>query len=206
MADYIGSGSGRSEQRVLKVGLFGHTIEHIMKHPEGAVAKAFKAVPGGYGSGDIGQRLASEHFARFRSSPMSALNFWDYEQGMQAAGKIPKQNAAAKALGETYLRRSRLRHRKAVADELHYGREKAHAAIKQQIEVHGKNEMDAIKHVAYHHDDAQVQGYFNRLAMTKTGAINEYTKKALYSPALMAGGAGAIVAGRKNNATPSPGD
>ncbi len=166
--------------------------------------KLSPAVPGGYGSGDIGQRLASEHFARFRASPASALNFWDYEQGMQVSRQDRQAGRSGGGAGASRSQTLALTaHRRATADELHYGREKAHAAIKEQIEVHGKSEMDAIKHVAYNHDDPQVQGYFNRLAVTKAGAIDEYAKKALYSPALIAGGAGAIVAGRKKDESPA---
>lgn len=200
VADYIGAAQAGLNTG-LKGRMVGHVIEHVMAHPEGKVAGAFKAVPGQYGSADLGQRLASEHFARFRSSPMSALNFWDYEHGLLRESKLAKQTAGAQARGVPLSDRLTQAHQR-VSDEMHYGREKAHAAIKEQIEVHGKSEMDAIKHVAYNHDDPQVQGYFNRLAETKTKAVDMYAKKSLVSPALIAAGTGGIVYGRKKNQSP----
>lgn len=200
VADYIGAAQAGLNTGV-KGRMVGHVIEHVMAHPEGKVAAAFKSVPGQYGSADLGQRLASEHFARFRSSPMSALNFWDYEHGLLRESKLARQTAGATARGVPLSERLTNAHQR-VTDEMHYGREKAHAAIKEQIEVHGKSEMDAIKHVAYNHEDPQVQGYFNRLAETKTKAVDMYAKKSLVSPALIVAGTGGIVYGRKKNQSP----
>jgi hypothetical protein len=62
--------------------------------------------------------------------------------------------------------------------------------------------MDAIKHVAYNHPDPTVQHYFTELAKTKSGAVDMYSKKALLSPALIAGGGVAVAAGRKKDERP----
>jgi hypothetical protein len=200
VADYI-EAAQLGLNKGLKGRVVGKTIEHVMAHPEGKVAGAFKAVPGAYGSHDLGQRLASEHFARFRSSPLSALHFWDYEHGLLRESKLAKQTAGAKARGVPLSERITQAHQRAT-DEMHYGREKTHAAIKEQVEKHGKSEMDAIKHVAYNHEDPQIQNYFNRLAETKTKAVDMYAKKSLVSPALVAAGTGGIVYGRKKNQSP----
>ncbi len=201
VADYI-----EAAQLGLNTGLkgkaVGKVIEHTLAHPEGKVAKAFKKFPGQLGSGDIGQRLATEHYARFRASPKSALGFWDYEHGLMAENLVKKQDERLAAKGKTASAFTKnLRQRD--IDEMHYGREKAHSAIAEQMEIHGKSEMDAIKHVAYNHQDPQVQNYFNQLAKSKLGAVDQYAKKALISPGLIAGGTGAVIYGRKKNESPS---
>jgi hypothetical protein len=200
VADYI-----EAAQLGLNTGLrgkgMGKLIQHVIKNPEGSVAGVFKKVPGQYGSGDIGQRLASEHFARFRASPKSALDFWDYEHSLLHEGKHASRMANLKKNGlDTGNLMAR---RQKQLDEMHYGREKAHAAIKEQIETHGKSEMEAIKHVAYNSPDPQVNHYFNELAKSKTGAVDQYAKKALVSPALVAGGTAGIVYGRKRHESPA---
>jgi hypothetical protein len=197
VADYIGAA-----QSGLNTGLkgkaVGGVIEHILHNPESPVTKAFAKA--NYGSNELGPRLAGEHFARFRASPMHALGFWDFEHSMLHEGKFNARMAAAKEGGRDTAKIEARRQRQ--LDEMHYGREEAHRQIKEQIEVHGKNEMDAIKHVAYNSDHPQVQHYFDELAASKAGAVAKYTNMALASPAMIAAGGVAVAAGRKKNESP----
>jgi hypothetical protein len=85
---------------------------------------------------------------------------------------------------------------------MHYGREKAHNAINEQIKVHGKSELEAIKHVGYNNSDPQVQHYFTELANHKRVASAVYAKKALLSPTLVAGGTAGLIYGRKRGQNP----
>jgi hypothetical protein len=65
------------------------------------------------------------------------------------------------------------------------------------MEIHGKSEMEAIKHVAYNTNHPQIQGYFNQPAV-KDWSRRSVCEEVSDFPGLIAGGTGAVVYGRKN--------
>jgi hypothetical protein len=198
VADYI-----EGAQKLLNTGIKGKVagafIQENLQNPGSVVSRVTRKAFGG--SGEMGARMTGEHFGRFRAGPKEALSFWDYEHGQNVANRIAKQDAAAKAAGREIsprLQAMRLR----AQDEMHYGREEAHRQINEQIQIHGKSEMEAIKHVGYNSDHPQVQHYFTELAKHKARAAQGYAIKSLASPALLAAGTGGIVYGRKKNQSP----
>jgi hypothetical protein len=189
VADYIDA-----SQKFLNQGVHGKVLGaalgHAKRNPEGPVSKAIQKIPGS--KGDFG----ISHYARFRAGHREALNHWDWEVGEM----IKKRPAVSTLWGSKKPKGvSKEAHIASEHETLRTGREKTHAAINEQLWTKGLNEQDAIRHVATRTEDPEIRGYFNKLAITKSGAAKGYAKKALLSPGLIAGGGATAVAGATVN-------
>lgn len=207
-----------------------HTAQNVADYIQGADNLLNKGITGKI-SGKIVQssirgRTASggdlfnpRHFGNFRAGPLNALKHWDAEHSWQIEHKVAERSGDLSVksgdVGKTIaavrnrppngmnhgLWNKYLDKQQRTVDEMHYGREKTHAAIHEQINQ-GKNEIEAIKHVAYNSSDPQVQNYFTHLHNSKLKGFKQYAKIATISPGLIAGGAAATVYGRKKNENP----
>jgi hypothetical protein len=197
VANYI-----EGAQQLLNTGVrgkaLGKVVQNAIEQPRGVIAKGLRATVGTGPSGKAEDMF--QHFARFRSSPMNALNHWDMETITEHSNRWARQDAAAVVRGKPMSQKAYDR-RKEIWDTHAIGREKVHAAIKEQLTT-GKNEMEAIKHVAYNNSDPHVQTFFGNLAQHKEGVSKIYGAAALASPALIAAGGAGIVVGRKKDQTP----
>lgn len=179
VADYLDA-----SQQALNHGLHGKAVGAVLAHAN--------RNPKGWISKRMGGDFQVSHFQRFRAGHLQALHHWDWEVAkMMEDRAIPKPNPHTGRM-TTKLSPARL---KQYQNSMHIGREKTHAAIEEQLYKHGKNESEAIRHVATNTNDPDIQRYFDNLAMTKAKASEGYAKKAIIAPGMIAGGGGLAAIG-----------
>jgi hypothetical protein len=161
VADYIDA-----SQTALNKGLHGKVagavLRHASKNPDGLVAKG---LGGGY---------KVSHYAGFRGGHKRALGHWDWEVDLARETQLGKDSPALNA-----WRKRADRQRKAVEKE-----------INDEMYHRGRNEGEALRHVASSSQNKDVQNYFRRLAASKADAADGYAKMSLVSPGLIAAGGG----------------
>jgi hypothetical protein len=144
VADYI-----ESANTLMNRGITGaitkRVLEHTRKNPTGFVARNL----------GIKHDMAQSHYDAFRGSPKRALEHWDWEYGGLLEHRVEQAllPVAKREVGwekETLTRaaadrthRIMARGRKIVTGDTPYG-----GAINEVMQKTGKNEMDALRHVA----------------------------------------------------------
>lgn len=172
VADYI-EGSQNALNRGVQGKVMGSAIEHMDKNPDGVISKAF-------GGQEKGLRdFKRGHFAGFRRGTAGALGHWDQEVGWQTENRGLGKSAKWLAGRRTEAAANRV----ATQD-----------AMNDQMWNHGKNEQEALRHVATTTQDPKIQKHFTDLAINKSKAVGVYTGASLTSPALVVGGVAAAAA------------
>jgi hypothetical protein len=141
----------------------GSVLRHASKNPNGLVSKS------------LGGGFQVSHYAGFRGGHKRALGHWDWEVDLARQRQLGKDSPAL----NTWRKRAD-RQRKAVEKE-----------INDEMYQRGRNEGEALRHVASSSQNKDVQNYFRRLAASKADAAEGYAKMSLVSPGLIATGGGA---------------
>ena len=189
VADYI-DGAQSILNKGIRGQIAGKILQHAKANPNGKVAQMVGGRLGDYGV---------SHYARFRSGPREAMKHWDSEVGdlknhlgkqdgiLDAANNFVPGANPAKVKNITRRRAQMDAGRKAVDDE-----------INQQLWHHGKNEAEALRHVAENTKNPAALQYFKNLAHHNKGAAQKYAKMSLAAPGLIvAGGATAGLSARQ---------
>ena len=144
VADYIESANTLMNRGVTGA-ITGKLLSHVKKHPKGFIARNL----------GMDNEMARTHYEAFRRGPVPAAKHWDYEYGgllehRVKQASLPRAQRAKGWENETANRTSADRTHRIMARGRKdiFGSTPYDGAINDVMARTGKNEMDALRHVA----------------------------------------------------------